>query len=239
MFSCGNPHASVGDFDKVSSSRGVKIIFGGPSLTAHDRSRKLQNVSQQTTELLANNHIWFKNIDSRLVHLQQRLGADATMMRGGRSVQDNFVARDAQFPGAYRKTYLDLGLFGQVASSRSITAGKRSNGPYHYHSTFTFTPPPWLSTLVLHWDLQIHSVFDRAPRLSLSLSPIRYNPSQDLKAAITTFDISGLQRLFREGLAQPTDYIVQRRPVSLLEVCLLVNFESGLSHFSSRHSLHE
>lgn len=161
------------------------------------------------------------------------------MMRGGRSVQDIVVARNAQFPRAYRKTYLDLGLFGQVASSRSITVGKRSNGPYHYHSTFTFTPPPWLSILVLHWDLQITSVHNRPPRLSFSLSPIRYNPSQELKAAITTFDLPGLQRLFREGLAQPTDYIVQRRPVSLLEVCLAVNFESGLSHFSSRHLLHE
>lgn len=161
------------------------------------------------------------------------------MIRGGRSAQDIVVARDAQFPRAYRKTYLYLGLFGQVTSSRSITAGKRSNGPYHYHSTFTFIPPSWLSTLVLHWDLQINSVLNRPPRLSVSLSPVRYNPSQELKAAITTFDLPGLQRLFREGLAQPTDYIVQRRPVSLLEVCLPVKLESGLSHFSFRHLLHE
>ena len=155
------------------------------------------------------------------------------MIRGGRSAQDIVVARDAQFPRAYRKTYLYLGLFGQVTSSHSITAGKRSNGPYLYHSTFTFIPPSWLSTLVLHWDLQINSVLNRPPRLSFSLSPIRYNPSQELKAAITTFDLPGLQRLFREGLAQPTDYIVQRRPVSLLEVCLPVKLESGLSRFSS------
>ena len=144
------------------------------------------------------------------------------MMCGGRSVQGIVVARDAQSPRAYRKTYLDLGLFGQVASSRSITAGKKSNGLFHY--TFTFTAPSWLTILVLHWDLQIHGVLNRPPTLSFSLSPIRYNPSQELIAAITTFDLPVLQRLFREGLAQPTDYIVQRRPVSLLEVCLLVNF---------------
>ena len=161
------------------------------------------------------------------------------MMRGGRSVQDIVVPRDAQSPGAYRKTYLDLGLLGQVASSRSIMAGKRSNGAHQYQSTFTFTPPSWLSTLVLHWTLQINSVLNRPPRLSISLSPIRYNPNQDLKTAITTFDLPGLQQLFREGLAQPTDYIVQRRPVSLLEVGLPVNFESGLSYSSSRHLLHE
>ena len=161
------------------------------------------------------------------------------MMRGGRSFQDTVVARDAQSPRACRKTYLNLGLFGQVASSRSISAGKRSNGLYHYHSTFTFTPPSWLSTLVLHWNLSINSLLNRPPMLSFSLSPIRYNPNQDLNAAISTFDLPGLQRLFREGLAQPTDYIVQRRPVSLLEVCLPVSCESGSSHFSSRHLLHE
>lgn len=171
--------------------------------------------------------------------MQQRLGADTTMMRGGRSVHDIVVPRNSQSPGAYRRTYLDLGLFGQVVSSRNITPGKRSNGPYHYHSTFTFTPPLWLSTLVLDWNLQISSVLNRPPRLSISLSPIRYNPNQDLKAAITTFDVPGLQRLFQEGLARPTDYIVQRRPVSLFEVCLPVSFESGSSHFSSRHLLHE
>lgn len=161
------------------------------------------------------------------------------MMRGGRSVQEIVIAKDAQFPRAYRKIYLDIGLFGQVASSCSITARKRLQDPYHHHSTFTFTPPPWLSTLVLHWDLQITTVLNRTPSLTFSLSPIRYNPSQELKAAITTFDLPGLQRLFREGLAQPTDYMVQRRPVSLLEVCLPVDLESGLSHFPSRHLLHE
>ena len=161
------------------------------------------------------------------------------MMRGGYSAQDIVVARDAQLPRAYRKIYLYLGLFGQVASSRSITTGKRSNGPYHFHSTFTFIPPSWLSRLVLHWDLQIDSVLNRTPRLSFSLSPVRYNPNKELKAALTTFDLPGLQRLFREGHTQPTDYIVQRRPVSLLEVCLPISLESGLSHFSFRHLLHE
>ena len=220
-------------------------------------SRKIQNVSKQMSELLANNHKWFNNIDSRLesfcssqsnirafhqdkfitiedrlIHLQQRLSADTTTVRGGRSAQDDVVARDPQFSCALRRTYLDLGIFGQIASSRSIDAGKRLSRPNHYQSTFTFIPPSWLSALVLQWDIQIKNVLNRPPRLSISLSPIRYNPSQELKDAITTFDLPVLQQLFQEGLAHPTDYIIQRRPVSLLEVCLLlVSLEVGLSHF--------
>ena len=153
------------------------------------------------------------------------------MIRGGRPAQDIAVASDARFLRAYQKTYLDLGLFGRVASSRSINAGKRLNDLYHFHATFTFVPPSWLSILVLRWDLRMNTVLHRPPKLSFSLSPVHYNPSQELKAAITTFDLPGLQRLFREGLARPTDYIVQRTPVSLLEVCLPVTIESGLSHF--------
>ena len=160
------------------------------------------------------------NIEDRLIYLQKRLGIDTTAVRGERSAQDIIYIRGTQVPRAYRKTYLNLGLLGQVASSRIVTAGKRLNEPYHYQSTFTFIPPSWLSILVLHWDLQINMVLNRHPRLSFSLSPICYNPSQELKAAIITFDLPELQRLFREGLAHPTDYIVQRRPVSLLEVCL-------------------
>ena len=154
-------------------------------------------------------------------------------MRGRRSAQDNVVARDVRFPRAYRKTYLDLGLLGQIASSRTINVREKLNGSHHYHSSFTFIPPPWLSMLVLHWDLHFNSILNRPPRISLSLSPVSYNPSQELKAAITTFDLPGLQRLFREGLAQPTDYIVQKRPVSLLEVRRPVDLEPGLAHFHS------
>jgi len=210
-------------------------------------SRRLQNFTEKTTELLASSNLWFKNIDTRLetfcssqidrrtlyqdkminiedrlIYLQQRLGAGTMLMGQGRSVQDVVATKAAERPRAYRKLYLDLGLCGQVASSRSITAGKRSNEPkqYNHHYTFTFTPPQWLSNLVLRWDLRIKSVLNRPPSIRVSLSPILYNPNQDLKAAITTFDLPGLQRLFREGLAQPTDYIIQRKPISLLEVCL-------------------
>ena len=161
------------------------------------------------------------------------------MVRGGRWAQDAVVARDAQFPCVYRKIFLDLGLFGQVVSSRSTNAGKRLNGPYYYHSTFTFIPPLWLSALVLHWHLRVESVLNRPPTLSFSLSPVRYNPSQELKIAITTFDLPGLQRLFRERLAQPTDYVVQRRPVSLLEVSLPFNLESWLISSFFRYLPHE
>jgi hypothetical protein len=95
-------------------------------------------------------------------------------------------------------------------------------------STFTFIPPRWISRLVLCWILEIRDCSVGLPRLSLSLSPIRYNSSKDLKTAIESFDIAKLQRLFRAGLAGPNDYVLSRRPVPLLEVSRLFN---AIGHF--------
>ena len=129
------------------------------------------------------------------------------------------VAKDFQLPSAHRRKCTDLMLLGKVLSSNTFVARKGSSGP-SIHCTFTFIPPPWLSHLVIHWDVRIYKTVSSLPRITLSLSPIRCNPSQELKAAITRFDVMGLQRLFREGLARPTDYIFDRRPISLLEVSI-------------------
>lgn len=70
------------------------------------------------------------------------------------------------------------------------------------------------------------------PQITISLSPIRYNSNRELKAVITNFDIAGLQRLFRTGLARPTDYVLDRRPISLLEV----SFNIICTYLSYLHS---
>ncbi len=158
-------------------------------------------------------------IEGRLGLLQGRLLVNDSLTPKTDSVMERVVAGGSQFPGAHRKSYIDLMLFGQVASGHNIADGNRSRRPSVYHSTFTFIPPLWLSQLVLHWDLWIQRSSSHFPKISFSLSPIRYNPSHELMNAITNFDTSELHRLFREGHAHPADYIVQRRPVSIFEVC--------------------
>ncbi len=205
-------------------------------------SRKLYDVSLQTADLLAKTDAGLGAIHSnltalcssqnferklcqgalttieyRLCDLQGQLGVDTVTMRR-RDVGKSVVAKNLQLPSTYRRNCIDLMLLGKVISSCNLTARRGSSGRTVCHCSFTFIPPPWFSHLVLHWDLQIRRTVSNFPGMTVSLSPIRYNPSRELKAAVTNFDIPGLQRLFREGLARPTDYVFHRRPISLLEV---------------------
>ena len=124
-------------------------------------------------------------------------------------------------------------------SSHNLVTSKESNEPTVRHLSFTFIPPPWISRIVLHWNLQIQKTLSGLPKISVSLSPLRYNANQKLKAAVTSFDIPGLQRVFREGLARPTDYILQRKPISILEVCWQASIKVNAFNINGRYLLHE
>lgn len=156
-------------------------------------------------------------IEHRLCDLQAKLGVDAITMRRG-DVGKSILTKNFQLPATYQRNYTDLMLLGKLISSRNLVATKGPNGSTVFHWTLTFIPPSWFSHLVLHWDILIQRAVSNYPRITMSLSPIRYNASRELKAAIANLDISGLQRLFREGLARPTDFVLYRRPITILEV---------------------
>lgn len=210
-------------------------------------SRILHDVLRQTNELSVKNDAGFRaiqsqmksfcssqhvsrsiyqsksaNHESHLGKLQEQLYFEKPVPDGVYNTRERVVTANMQSPCPRRKSYVDLLIFGQISSSCRATARQGSRWPSINHLTYTFIPPAWLSYLVLHWDLHIHKTFNRPPKISLSISPIRYNPSRELKAAVTRFDTLGLRRLFQEGHAHPKDYIVQRRPVTLLEVGLEV-----------------
>lgn len=73
---------------------------------------------------------------------------------------------------------------------------------------------------MINWQLRLGNALNGLPSIKLSLHAVRYNPNRDLKEALRTFDLPRLSQLFRDGLARPTDYVILRKPVSLLEVIL-------------------
>ena len=156
-------------------------------------------------------------IEKRLCALQDQLGVDTARRRRG-EVGKSVVAKDFRSLSSHRRTCIDLVLLGRVILSHNFLARKEGSQPTAYHCAFTFIPPPWLSHLILQWEMQVQGLASKLPQITVSLCPIRYNSNRELKAAITNLDIAGLQRLFRTGLARPTDYVLDRRPVSLLEV---------------------
>lgn len=87
---------------------------------------------------------------------------------------------------------------------------------------FVFVPPRWLSSTTLRGALEVlYSQESGLPNWTFTITPISVNVNPLLYQAIHSRDVAGLQHLFREGLARPTDYIPNRppaTPLSLYEV---------------------
>ena len=87
-----------------------------------------------------------------------------------------------------------------------------------------FGPPRWMSSIALEFALEFrHNCHGSWPGLSVSLTPFTVNYNPLLSKAIEEGDVAGLQKLFRDGLARPTDYVPEcgfwsYGPMSLLEV---------------------
>jgi hypothetical protein len=157
-------------------------------------------------------------MNDSVAKLQGQIGVGFVGARRGRRFRTREVADGSEISATRWSSRHYAFPFGQIATSHNFVFGKSSNHPNIHHSTLTFIPPPWLSYLALHWEFCIRKFVGGLPRMTVSLSAVRYNPSPQLKAAITNFDVPELQRLFQEGLARPTDQVVFRRPIPLLEV---------------------
>lgn len=159
-------------------------------------------------------------VESQLLELQDQLKGE-TVGIPKEGVVRSVGAGKCQVSCIYQKRQTYYLPFGTIITGRPMF-GRWSDGSRTRHCTFTFVPPPWLSRLIIHWELQLNRITSGFPSMTMRLSPIVYNTSPRLKAAINRFDVGELQSLFREGLARPTDYIFHRRPMTLLEVSYLV-----------------
>ncbi|KAH0542506.1 hypothetical protein FGG08_003102 [Glutinoglossum americanum] len=160
------------------------------------------------------------NIEGHLQKLQGQLSLSAVhpsrISSSGRSASGRAAASNCHATAVIGRTqHFSLPFWKVVTTHNSaVEKGSRSR---HRH-ILTFVPPPWLSYIVLQWEFQMcEATGGGLPRMSLSLTPVSYNPSPEFRAAITNFDIAELRRLFREGAARPTDYVLLRKPMSLLE----------------------
>jgi hypothetical protein len=165
------------------------------------------------------------NIDGRLRVIQGQLSvhpgrASGSRHKGGIAGNRVISGRCHAAVVTRRAQHFSLPFWKVVTTYmyNSIAAEKRSHN-HRARYILAFIPPPWLSYVVLQWELQMcRTIGGGLPGINLSLTPISYNPNPELKAAITNFDIAALQGLFREGVARPTDYVLLRKPMSLLEV---------------------
>ena len=129
---------------------------------------------------------------------------------------------------SYKSYSLPIGSL-QVEDSRIFQSNSSEGSSVHESREskvkITFAPPRWLSSVMLQFSMEIlQNLHSSLPGFSVNLTPFTVNYNPLLSKAIREDDVAGLQKLFRDGLARPTDYIplfyrvFRRGPVSLLEV---------------------
>lgn len=88
---------------------------------------------------------------------------------------------------------------------------------WSYAIEFSLFPSSWIANRIIRLSLAMHGGHNRAPSIDFALKQAFYNNSPSLINCVRSGDIPGLQKLFGEGEARPTD-VVGRWGESLLHV---------------------
>lgn len=78
---------------------------------------------------------------------------------------------------------------------------------WSYAIEFSLFPSSWISKRIIRLSLAMHGGLNRAPSIDLALKQACYNDNPSLTRYIHSGDIPGLQKLFEEGEARPTDVV--------------------------------
>ena len=79
----------------------------------------------------------------------------------------------------------------------------------HLEISVNFVASKWLSKLAISFMAKIYcDCISREWKLGANLKPIVYNSDPSFIAAVRARDVEGLRKVFRMGMARPTDYIV-------------------------------
>lgn len=85
----------------------------------------------------------------------------------------------------------------------SISARK----DWSYAIEFSLFPSSWIANGIIRLSLAMHGGHNRAPSINLALKQACYNNSPSLISCMRGGDVLGLQKLFEEGEARPTDVV--------------------------------
>lgn len=83
-----------------------------------------------------------------------------------------------------------------------------------------FVPPWWLSRMAIKYSMRLNSdLLSDQWRWGATLQPLTVNYNPFFINAVHSCDVKGLRRCFEEGIARPTDYILDYTPNPWYQVC--------------------
>lgn len=100
--------------------------------------------------------------------------------------------------------------FLHVRETRKRTTYNNRNSAgngWSYAIDFSLFPPPWISSSVIQISIAMHAAHHRAPLIDWTINIESYNNNLSLITCMEGSDILGLQNLFAQGEARPTDVI--------------------------------
>lgn len=100
--------------------------------------------------------------------------------------------------------------FLHVRETRKRTTYNNSNSAsigWSYAIEFSLFPPSWIASNVIQISIAIDAAQHRAPLIDWNVNQECYNNNPSLITCMASSDIVGLQNLFAEGKARPTDLV--------------------------------
>ena len=77
----------------------------------------------------------------------------------------------------------------------------------------TFVPPKWLTCLAIDYRLKLgYDFISDQWHWGVNLKPLTVNQNPFVIDALKNLDLGAIQKLFREGLIRPTDYVLRNVP---------------------------
>lgn len=100
--------------------------------------------------------------------------------------------------------FLHVKEMGKRTAYKNSTSARND---WSYAIEFSLFPSSWIANRVIRISLAMHSGHNRPPSIDLALKQACYNDSPLLVNCVRSGDIPGLQKLFGEGEARPTDVV--------------------------------
>ncbi|KAL8917761.1 MAG: hypothetical protein Q9172_005698 [Xanthocarpia lactea] len=184
-------------------------------------STKLESL---TTEIEANHH------DSGSHHFDESNNLDMVQLLNG--------FHQPKYPRQFQRSkskqcvlgrllihHLPLGILSVAVTERSTTDTSAAKSRNDWAIELSLFPQSWLANRVIKLSITASNAVGEAPSVSWSLTHTQYNSNPELVSCLQNADVDGLQRLFTQGDAKPSDCMAPRGH-TLLHASI-INYASG------------
>lgn len=95
----------------------------------------------------------------------------------------------------------------EMKKRKTYNNSTSARNDWSYAIEFSLFPSSWIANRIIRLSLDMHGGHNRAPSIDFALKQACYNNSPSLINCVRSGDIPGLQKLFGEGEARPTDIV--------------------------------